>query len=511
MKNILFFILVILIKTLCVCASEQKIWSETSTSNDSGYPANTEPENETVKPSTAVTDPNRDKISKNYILIKEKLDSNDFEGAIVLLKETESLDPDNKNITSALANALNNYAVSLAEDGNYNKAVEIVEEAYVTDSTNPQISDNYFQILKAAANDYIEKKDWFEAINSYTFLIGFGKETDMLKSDISDLYFQWGMELLSKTDSESAKDKFFQGLDFYPYNKNILYQLGFTEYNKHNLVEAKYYWDQLYELDPSNSAISDLVEKLNRELEIEPDLTYKEAQHFDIRYDQAIETDFINIVKNTLENAYRDLGARFSYYPSDKIIVLLLSENYFQYTTNLPHWVAGMYDGKIRIPITGNTDIIKTTVYHEYTHAILHRLSGGKTPRWFEEGLAEYFSERNYSYTLLKSSIAKNNLISPGQLDSKIASGKQETVKLAYEEARMVIEYIIFRYGINKIKFLIGSFAHGGAEYGAITRNLASHNSDFEQNLNQYAVKRLLSITEQKKARRLSRVKASGS
>ncbi|GEM_PF-2173455 len=466
------------------------ISTSTSENDNDNSPSDYDPENKKL-------------ISENYIKIQEKLSSNDLESAIILLKETELLDPENKLTTKNLANTLNNYAVSLAEQGIYDKAIANIEEAYVIDNTNEQISENYYKIILACAIRYYEQKNWFESINYYTYLIQFGKDTQQINNSISDIYFNWGMEFLANNQPESAKDKFLQSLDIYPDNKNTLYQMGMLEYNKHNLVEAKYYFDKLFAVDSANTELAQMLSKLDKEIEIEPDLSYKEDDHFDIRYEQSLDNKLVTVLKKELESAYRNIGARFSYYPEDKIIVLLLSKDNFQYTTNLPHWVAGIYDGKIRIPISDDINELKKTINHEYIHVILHRLSNNNIPRWFNEGVAEFLSEKNYTYSLLKLNMMKNNLIPHEKLNAAINSGNEDLVKLAYEESMMIVEYIYTRYGINKIKSITESFARSNSDDNTVFTNLSVSKDDFEKSWKKYAVKKLLSITEQKKLRSL--------
>ena len=65
----------------------------------------------------------------------------------------------------------------------------------------------------------------------------------------------------------------------------------------------------------------------------------------------------------------------------------------FHDVTRVHGWVTGLYDGKIRLPLGSGLPsgaALEQLVVHEYAHAAIHELSRGRTPRWLQEGLAQY-------------------------------------------------------------------------------------------------------------------------
>lgn len=102
------------------------------------------------------------------------------------------------------------------------------------------------------------------------------------------------------------------------------------------------------------------------------------------------------MVIQLLEQAYQEIGRTFSYYPDRTILAVLYTDQQFRDVTQSPAWTKALFDGKIHLPIGGpieNEALLKKVVYHEYTHALVHQLSRGKTPTWLNEGLALYFEE----------------------------------------------------------------------------------------------------------------------
>ena len=60
--------------------------------------------------------------------------------------------------------------------------------------------------------------------------------------------------------------------------------------------------------------------------------------------------------------------------------------------TRAADWVGGLYDGKIRVPLGGLSQLTRhaeRVLTHELTHAMVHSKSRGHCPRWLHEGLAQ--------------------------------------------------------------------------------------------------------------------------
>ena len=91
-----------------------------------------------------------------------------------------------------------------------------------------------------------------------------------------------------------------------------------------------------------------------------------------------------------LEQASDTVNALLGLAPADRVLVLLLPPA--EYFEAAPNWSDGLYDGRIRIPLTDYTqqsERLRATFRHEYTHAALHRI-GPAVPTWMHEGLAQY-------------------------------------------------------------------------------------------------------------------------
>ncbi len=98
-----------------------------------------------------------------------------------------------------------------------------------------------------------------------------------------------------------------------------------------------------------------------------------------------------DLVHDTLVEYHTLIGS----VPSFQCTLKLLEEEEFFSQTGAPRWTNAMfYRGEILIPISLGAPIDGGNMYrsirHEFTHAVLHAMSGGYAPGWLDEGLAQW-------------------------------------------------------------------------------------------------------------------------
>jgi hypothetical protein len=111
----------------------------------------------------------------------------------------------------------------------------------------------------------------------------------------------------------------------------------------------------------------------------------------------------------------------------------------------------GIYDGKIRLPVNYEKIPIyrlKSVISHEYTHALIHELSGGLCPIWINEGLAEY-EESKYErkdLQIIKNALRSGKVLSYSQLNNPGTWKNRQYIHLAYDQSYVMVEYILNRW-----------------------------------------------------------------
>jgi tetratricopeptide (TPR) repeat protein len=125
-----------------------------------------------------------------------------------------------------------------------------------------------------------------------------------------------------------------------------------------------------------------------------------ETAHFTLALPQEMPGYDPKALFDLLEGDYDVLHGFFGVVPGSKIPVIVLSQKEFFSTTGAPDWSRGLYDGKVRIPVSAlgeMTPAERRTLQHEIAHALVHIKTEGNCPAWLQEGLAQYSSgERNW-------------------------------------------------------------------------------------------------------------------
>jgi hypothetical protein len=117
----------------------------------------------------------------------------------------------------------------------------------------------------------------------------------------------------------------------------------------------------------------------------------RRTDHFLIAFQGPAQTSLSGSVLEVLEGAYWRIGGALAALPIRPIPVVLYTSEQFRDITRAPPWVAGAFDGIIRIPMRGALDNpreLDRVLSHEYTHALVWQLCPRPVPVWLNEGLA---------------------------------------------------------------------------------------------------------------------------
>ena len=266
---------------------------------------------------------------------------------------------------------------------------------------------------------------------------------EALSYDARDARAELGLAATyARTDQDIfARSTLERALLDHPDDPDLHALLGDVYNGQERTEEALAEWKKAYELKPSD-ALKARIDKLSRERSIDGSYRQSEAAHFTLKYDgERAGPDLGGQILDYLEGEFRDLETRFDHYPLQPIVVILYPHRQFYEATQADSNVAGLYDGKIRVPIGGLQQLnaeARHVLLHELAHAFIAGKSHGTAPRWLHEGLAQRIEGKSTS-TPTGVALAKEYQA----LQDKDAWGQGFT----YPSALSFIEYLDDRIG----------------------------------------------------------------
>ena len=334
--------------------------------------------------------------------------------------------PGMAHLRQQLATAYNNYGVKLGEQRQWHEAIAQLERARELDPSNQQFTTN-----------------------------------------LSMLYANQAQAEYGAHQLNDAADFIHKALVVNPALAKGYAMLGQIEYDRQRLKEAKAAWQQAVVLDPNLPGIAQQLAQVTDELPVESKFERLAQASFDLRYEEKLQSPVGFDIRDALLDARRSVGSDFSYWPKQKIVVLIYSaESFRQLRRDTPEWVGGQFDGKIRVPMPSaqlSSATVKQIIFHEYTHAVIADLTAGKCPRWFNEGLAEYEGRTQTAKSLqyLQRAYAAQQLLPLAGLSERFSTVQAEEAALVYDQSYSIVAYLLERYSWWRMRQLLKALGQG--------------------------------------------------
>ena len=271
----------------------------------------------------------------------------------------------------------------------------------------------------------------------------------------------------------------------------ILILLGKVFYDTEDIREAVALWELAAQQDPENKMLRDLLTKAKQELTVDAGMGKDQSSRFILSYDAGIKSDAADRVLAVLEDAYNRVGRDFSTYPESRVPVILYAGKDYRVITGSPEWSGGQYDGKIRLPVGGLTQVtppIRGVLFHEYTHVVVRELTKGNCPVWLNEGLAETEgrSEFDPPLTTLNQAVSGGKLLPLSSLIGSFASLQGTSVDLAYQQSYSLVKYMVTTYGWHTMKDLLTALGEGLSFDAATVRAYQDVGRSFPEIVNEW-------------------------
>lgn len=368
------------------------------------------------------------------------------ERGIAIKKDDNVLDPQVKGY--------NEEGLLLYNQGRYEEAADLFRRAYEKDKENEILKRNLAHAEGRLGWKEIEAERYVDSLRYF-------RDALELYNKEPDSYLGMGFAFHRLKDDDRAIESISRGLAIDPNRAEGYKLLAEIYYARNNTEAAISNIEAALGLSPNDNKLKEMLSKIRREKKVEAGFQQEATEHFVVRFEGREERSIARVVTSILEEAYREVGASLSFYPNNPTTVILYSEEKFRDVTLTPTWTKGIFDGKIRLPIGGalsNQGLLEKVIFHEYTHAVIHNLSGKDVPRWLNEGLAIYMEhgDKGRLEDRIINHLKKGGRIIPlYELHDTFMNMEESKAALVYAESYSAVDYLIDKYGIFRVKSLL--------------------------------------------------------
>jgi hypothetical protein len=204
-----------------------------------------------------------------------------------------------------------------------------------------------------------------------------------------------------------------------------------------------------------DQAVSGALAKLESERGVLEEFESGRSGYFEIRFEGGENREVSSLVLQLMEDIRDRVGGELGHRMQRTTVVVLYSDRQFRDITRLAGWAGAAFDGQIKVPIAGyreDRELLERVLVHEFTHAALYDLAGGRVPAWLNEGLAMLFEgvEREPGGYM------------PLFLMDKpfTAMGESQALK-AYRASYSAVKYLTTQYDMAFVRMLSGRLKEG--------------------------------------------------
>lgn len=269
--------------------------------------------------------------------------------------------------------------------------------------------------------------------------------------------------------------------------KELYMRLGQEGYRNGSLKEAVEFFSKGLEISPGDEYFKGALAKIRAEYSVEGRMDSREGGHFLVKFEGGENATAGHLIGLLLEEAYLKVGSDLGFYPSDRIEALLYSRENFRNVTRSPSWAGAIFDGRIKIPAGGiveKTAELESVIFHEYTHAVVHRLSGGRAPVWLNEGIAQYEEGEttgDYREKEILKELAMSGKLRLRMFEGSFMGFNSKGAYVAYLVSLSAVEHMIRDFGMGSVKRVLEGLGGGQTIDGAISSALYLNYEEFER------------------------------
>lgn len=261
--------------------------------------------------------------------------------------------------------------------------------------------------------------------------------------------------------------------------------LGDLYSRRGELERAIHHYELASALDPEDIEAQARLQRARRAYRAELSYDRLFSAHFVLYFQPSIlSSETLPELADRLEETYRDVGGALASFPDGPFGVIVYDGPEFWTRTDSPAWVRGLYDGVIHlriVPGEPQAGISPELLRHEYTHALVDRVSVGRAPVWLNEGLALYIERRGNPLAEDPSDAAGELGPSAVPLQAEFVTLSPVDASAAYAHSYRATRRLIREYGLERVRALLEEVARSATFSRAFETVFHSDYHDFER------------------------------
>ncbi|HEY5999731.1 MAG TPA: tetratricopeptide repeat protein [bacterium] len=378
----------------------------------------------------------------------------------------------------ATASEANEAGAALFGSGRPREAIARFEEALALDPGSSAIRHNLAAALAAAGHEELQAGNLDEARARLE------RAADLAPGEAS-VQLLLGVVFFRRGDLYEARQRVDRALEIAPGMAEARELSGDLLYQEGSLQRARREWEAaLAGAGPRQHAVRAKLDRLDREQPAEDGFGRDVSRHFTLQFDGPVPPEIARTALRLLEEAYGRIWREFSRPPQHDVPVILYSRELFSEVTRSPAWVAGSYDGKIRVPVGGlataaDAEALGPILAHELTHAFVRANVPGSLPLWFEEGLAGHFQGVTAEAALQTLRAHHRRFARLDEVSAALRAGAD--IAAAYAAAALAVAEMVRLDGFWLPRRTLEAVGAGAAFPEAFRRNAGMGLDEFEE------------------------------
>ncbi len=261
--------------------------------------------------------------------------------------------------------------------------------------------------------------------------------------------------------------------------------LGQVLFRQGKLHEAVAAYEAGLKYAPGNQLLTQMLADWRKEADLQSTFFERRGAHFSVFFEGPSDDGVARKIVDILEDAYYRVGTALMTYPSETINVVLYTQQQFQDVTRSPAWAAGVYDGRIKLPVGGalkQEGELRRVVEHEFVHAAVSNMAGRVVPTWLHEGLAMALEEGGGSGA--DQILARvNGRVPLAALSRGFTGLTGPQAQIAYAESLQAVKRMVALRGLPAVVSLLHALGRGAEFDSAFQQAIFMRLDDFEAEL----------------------------